>query len=84
MSSDGKYGIGRVGLEDTLKSPTNPATEETLQAVAGLVTDAYDSIELSYTGSNLTGVVYKNSGAVSATLTLAYDGSSNLISVTKS
>jgi hypothetical protein len=42
---------------------------------------------LSYTGANLTGVVYKDGGSggtTVATLTLAYDGSNNLISVTKS
>ena len=47
----------------------------------------YDYIALSYTGSNLTGVVYKiggASGTVVATLTLGYDGSGNLISVLRS
>jgi hypothetical protein len=42
---------------------------------------------LSYTGSNLTDVVYKtggSSGTTVATLTLAYDGNDNLTSVTKS
>ncbi len=51
-----------------------------------LVPKEYDYISLSYTGSNLTGVVFKIGGAggtVISTLTLAYDGS-NLISVTKS
>jgi hypothetical protein len=55
--------------------------------VAGLEIPAHDYISLSYTGSNLTGVVYKDGGSggtTVATLTLAYDGSSNLISVTKS
>lgn len=47
----------------------------------------YDYIELSYTGANLTGVVYKlggASGTTVATLVLGYDGSSNLTSVTRS
>jgi hypothetical protein len=42
---------------------------------------------MTYTGSNLTGVVYKTGGSggtTLATLTLAYDGSNNLTSVTKS
>lgn len=46
----------------------------------------YDYISLSYTGSNLTGVVYKTGGSggtTVATLTLGYDGSDNLTSVTK-
>jgi len=51
-----------------------------------LVPSTYDYIELSYTGSDLTGVVFKKGGAsgtVVSTLTLAYTGS-NLTSVTKS
>lgn len=52
--------------------------------IAGLQIPSHDYIGLSYTGSNLTGVVYKvggASGSVVATLVLAYSGS-NLISVT--
>jgi hypothetical protein len=55
--------------------------------IAGLEIPTHDYISLSYTGSNLTGVVYKDGGSggtTVATLTLAYDGSNNLISVTKS
>ena len=47
----------------------------------------YDHIAMSYTGSNLTEVVYKiggASGTVVATLTLGYNGSGNLTSVTRS
>lgn len=50
-----------------------------------LVPEEYDYISLSYTGDNVTGVVYKtggSSGTTVATLTLAYSGS-NLTSVTK-
>jgi len=50
-----------------------------------LVPQSYDYISLSYTGTNLTGVVFKSGGSggtVVATLTLAYSGS-NLVSVTK-
>lgn len=42
-----------------------------------LVPKNYDYISLSYTGENLTGVVYKlggESGTTVATLTLAYTG----------
>lgn len=52
-----------------------------------LVPESYDYISLSYTGSNLTGVVYKeggSSGKTVATLTLTYDGSDNLLTVTRS
>jgi hypothetical protein len=55
--------------------------------VPGFSLPAYDYISCSYTGSNLTGVVYKfggSSGTTVTTLTLGYDGSNNLTSVTKS
>jgi hypothetical protein len=58
-----------------------------LAVVTGLEIPEHDYIALSYTNSNLTGVVYKINGAngnTVATLTLAYDGNNNLISVTKS
>ena len=58
-----------------------------LAVVAGLSIPDNDYIALSYTSSNLTGVVYKTGGSggtTVATLTLAYDGSNNLTSVTKS
>ena len=50
-----------------------------------LVPDDYDYILLSYTGDNLTGVVFKTGGtggSTVATLTLAYTGS-QLDTVTK-
>jgi hypothetical protein len=58
-----------------------------IPVVTGLEIPEHDYIDLSYTGSNLTGVVYKTGGSggtTVATLTLAYDGSDNLTSVTKS
>jgi len=58
-----------------------------IPTVEGLSIPEHDYIALSYTGSNLTGVVYKDGGSggtTVATLTLAYDGSNNLTSVTKS
>jgi hypothetical protein len=58
-----------------------------ISVVTGLEIPEHDYIDLSYTGSNLTGVVYKTGGSggtTVATLTLAYDGNDNLISVTKS
>ena len=58
-----------------------------IPTVEGLSIPEHDYIALSYTGSNLTGVEYKDGGAggtTVATLTLAYDGSDNLTSVTKS
>lgn len=72
----------------------NPAKEDgnladvktELQKLNSLVPAVYDYVLLSYTGSNLTSVVFKTggaSGSVVSTLTLAYTGS-NLTSVTKS
>ena len=58
-----------------------------IPTIAGLAIPQHDYIEMTYTGSNLTGVVYKTGGSggtTLATLTLAYDGSGNLTSVTKS
>ena len=56
-----------------------------LATIEGLSIPEHDYIGLSYTGTNLTGVVYKIGGAdgtTVATLTLAYDGD-KLISITK-
>ena len=58
-----------------------------LAVVAGLSIPEHDYTALSYTGTNLTGVVYKTGGSggtTVATLTLAYDVNDNIISVTKS
>lgn len=58
-----------------------------LVAFTPLAPVEYDYISLGYTGSNLTLVKYYvggASGTLQATLTLAYDGSNNLISVTRS
>jgi hypothetical protein len=58
-----------------------------LEIVTGLEIPEHDYIDLSYTGSNLTAVVYKTGGSggtTVATLTLTYDGNDNLTSVTKS
>jgi len=51
-----------------------------------LVPSQYDYIVLSYTGTNLTGVIFKTGGSEGttvSTLTLGYDGSNNLTEVTK-
>ena len=57
-----------------------------IRSLGDLVNVAYDYIALTYTGSNLTGIVYRISGAsgtIVVTLTLGYDGSNNLSTVTK-
>ena len=56
-----------------------------VSAFNSLVPASYDYISLTYTGDNLTGVVYKTGGSggtTIATLTLAYSGST-LTTVTK-
>jgi hypothetical protein len=53
------------------------------EVVQGLVNQPYDQITLSYTGTDLTGVVYRLGGVIVATLTLGYT-SGNLTSVVRS
>jgi hypothetical protein len=56
------------------------------QVVSGLSIPEHDYISMTHAGGNLTGVVYKNGGSggqTVATLTLTYDGSGNLLTVTK-
>jgi len=77
----------RINLENTSEVLIDPATEGTLKNIQGFQIPIFDYISLSYTSTNLTGVVYKtggSTGATVATLTLAYDISNQLISVTKS
>lgn len=97
---DKTFSVKKVGLfvdngDGTLVRQTKIATSDNqtngLQKTQVLNYDGfnlpnYDYTLLSYTGTNLTGVVFKTGGSggtTVATLTLAYDGSSNLISVTK-
>lgn len=73
---------------------TGVATESTLAAfsnktASSLVAVAYDYQSISYVGvtTNIDTVVYKSGGAggtTVATLTMGYDGSSRLTSVTRS
>lgn len=60
---------------------------EAIIALQPLAPTNYDYVSLGYTGTNLTTVQYYQGGAsgtLMVTLTLAYDGSNNLISVTRS
>ena len=53
----------------------------------GLEIPTHDYIANTYSGTNLTQTVFRRGGAsgkIVATLTLTYDGSSNLLTVTKS
>lgn len=58
-----------------------------IKTIDGLSIPQHDYVGLTYTGVNLTGVVYKtggSGGSTVATVALGYDGSNNLTSVTKS
>jgi hypothetical protein len=86
--------MAKVLIGRTLSSSTDSVT--TVQGAAGvagwpvkelnqLIPEEYDYISLSYTGSDITGVVYKTGGAggaTVATLALAYAGG-NLSTVTR-
>lgn len=80
-----------VGDPDHPIPVSGPITDAQLRAAAvqtlsALSIPAHDYIALTYTGDDLTGVVYKTGGAggtMVATLTLAYSGG-KLASVTKS
>jgi hypothetical protein len=74
----GRYSLDYVEIAN---ASTNP-----IPTVTGLEIPTHDYVSLTYTGNNLTGVVYKTGGSggtTVATLTLTYSGS-NLTSVTKS
>lgn len=45
------------------------------EIVQGLANQPHDEVQLGYTGSNLTSVVYRLGGVTVATLTLSYSGS---------
>ena len=64
---------------------TGFSTETTLNKIPGLSIPIHDYIENTYTGDNLTTVIYKlggSGGSIVATLTLTYSGS-NILTVTK-
>ena len=84
MSSGFLVGRSASGRDNTAQVTDDGALKVD---IAGLDIPAHDYISLSYTGSNLTGVVYKKGGSggtTVATLTLTYDGSNNLLTVTRS
>jgi hypothetical protein len=81
MSDEGIQYLGSDRLPRTV-GVSNPLPV----SVQGLDIPDHDYIGCTYTGDNLTGVVYKTGGSggtTVATLTLAYSGS-NLTSVTRS
>ena len=81
-------GTGQDVAVSNFPAVISGATVPTIDQVLNcLVPSAYDYISLGYTGSNLTTVLFKLGGVggtLISTLTLGYDGSNNLTSVTKS
>jgi hypothetical protein len=70
--SVGGGGGGSGYVKNTLGNNINPATEETIQSIAGLNIPKHDTKELVYTDGVLTSIVYKLAGATVATETLIY------------
>ena len=78
--------VSSLPLPSGAATSVNQTTANTLLGgIAGFTPSVFDYIALSYTGDNLTGVVFKTGGAggtTVSTLTLAYTGAV-LDSVTK-
>ena len=72
-----------VELLDENGDSINSENPLSINALNKLVPEKYDEISLSYTGDNLTTVVYKLASVTVATLTLSYTGD-NLTNVSKS
>lgn len=72
-------------------TPSGAAVEDFLEAIAGFVTDPFDYVALTYVASGngvgqIETATYKTGGALGATvatLTVAYDASHRITSVTK-
>jgi len=74
--ADGDYIPLTVDANGNMHSADSAVLGE-LQAQNSLIKDTYDYIDLSYTGDNLTGVVFRiggSGGTAVSTLTLAYTG----------
>ena len=71
VSIDGGVSIGSVSVGDiqVANSAENP-----IPTITGLQIPQHDKLELSYTGTDLTQVVYKLAGVVVTTLQLSYTG----------
>lgn len=63
------------------------ATQPYGLSIPGLAIPEHNHVAMTYTGTNMTGVVYRQGGAsgtIVTTLTLTYDGNGNVTSITKS
>jgi len=93
LTKHGEIVLNPDGTNIGSSLPTGAATSDKqdtqttlLQGIAGMIPSVYDYISLTYTDTNLTGVVFKTGGSEGttvSTLTLGYDGSNNLTEVTK-
>ncbi len=59
-------------------------TKQEIIALAALVPNAFDTVDLTYTGTNPTTIVFSRLGNTVCTLTLTYDGSNNITKVVRS
>lgn len=67
--------LSQLDANQVLRKAYNDETETLDISVANnLVPEEYDDIQLSYTGNDLTGVQYFNSGTLVAELELTYVG----------
>lgn len=76
-------------IKDSSNTIINPATEETLQSIAGFSIPKYDEIVITYVPSGngvgeIQTVVYKLLTVTQGTLTLTYDSNNKLSGVSKS
>jgi len=90
IDADGRNvsgGVTNDEKQEIVQLRVDPITKALLTTSGGMTIPDYDYIGLTYAGSNLTQVVYKQGGVngnIVATLTLSYDANNNLISVSKS
>ena len=81
--------IGSVKIENASGTVINPATEETLESVAGLNIPKYDYVVFTYNSGTQTTIVFKTGGSggtTVATVVIVYTDSTqnNISTVTKS
>lgn len=78
-----------AGINPTTGVPTYlPVNTDGVIVVDGsaIIPFSYDYIDCSYTGNNMTGVVFKTGGSTGttvATLAITYDGNDNIDTVTR-
>ena len=76
--------LSKLDMAQVIRSSYDDQNPGALKIVnaSSLVPKEYDEIALSYTGADLTGVVYKKNSNTVATLALSYSGG-NLVSVVR-